>query len=236
MAENRFARTADRVAALQDARAEALAREVERFVRPRGGGRMLDVGCGAGALALALAPYADEVVGVDPVPELLAQARERAPANATFLEADGAALPFPDESFDLAGTLRTLHHVRRPELLLAELTRVTRRGGQVLVVDQIAPVDPLDALAVDRFERARDPSHARLLPDVDLRQLFEANELVLIRTQVVDEQRPLGAYLDLADCAGAGRERAVALAPHGRETYTAVLGWYLLERPPRPDL
>jgi len=236
MAENRFARTADRVAALQDVRAESLAGDVERFVRPERGGRMLDVGCGAGALTLALAPYADEVVGVDPVPELLVRARERAPGNATFLEADGVALPFPDESFDLAGTLRTLHHVPRPELVLAELTRVTKPGGLVLVVDQIAPVDPLEALAVDRFERARDPSHARLLADIDLRQLFEANELVLIRTHAQDEQRPLGAYLDLAGCEGSRRERAAALAPHGADTYTAVLGWYLLERAAPKDL
>jgi SAM-dependent methyltransferase len=236
MAENRFARTADRVAALQDARADSLARDVERFVRPAGGGRMLDVGCGAGALALALAPHAREVVGVDPVPELLARARERAPANATFVEADGTALPFADESFDLAGTLRTLHHVPRPERVLAELTRVTKRGGRVLVVDQIAPPDPLDALAVDRFERARDPGHARLLPDIDLRQLFEANELVLIRTREDEERRPLEAYLDLAGCDGAERERAVRLAPHGGETYTAVLAWYLLERPRPRDL
>jgi ubiquinone/menaquinone biosynthesis C-methylase UbiE len=230
MAENRFARTADRVAALQDERADALRREVERFVHPGGDERALDVGCGAGALALTLAPLVREVVGVDPVPELLDRARERAPSNATFLEADGAALPFGDFSFDLAGTLRTLHHVRRPERVLSELTRVTRLGGHVLVIDQLAPVDPLAALAVDRFERARDPGHARLLPDIDLRQLFEANELVLIRAQVVEERRPLAAYLDLAGCEGEARGRAEGLAPHGPEAYTAVLGWYLLER------
>jgi SAM-dependent methyltransferase len=232
MAENRFARTADRVAALQDSRAAELADTVRRFVQPRGDERALDVGCGAGALALALAPLVHEVVGVDPVPELLALARERAPANASFVEGDGAALPFDDEAFDLAGTLRTLHHVAWPERILAELARVTRPGGQVLVVDQIAPADPLEALDVDRFERARDPSHARLLPDVDLRHLFEANELVLIRTRIDDERRALGAYLDLAACEGPARERALALAPHGPETYTAVLAWYLLERRP----
>jgi ubiquinone/menaquinone biosynthesis C-methylase UbiE len=236
MVESRFARMADQIAALQDSRAETLAREVELFVRPVEDERALDVGCGAGALALALAPHVREVVGVDPEPALLEQARRRAPANAMFLEADGTALPFPDEAFDLGATLRTLHHVRRPELLLGELTRVTRRGGRVVVIDQLAPVDPLDALAVDRFERARDPSHTRLLPDIDLRHLFEANELVLVRTQVDEERRPLAAYLDLAGCDGPARERAVGLAPHGPEAYTAVLGWYLLERRARQDL
>ena len=121
-------------------------------------------GAAPGALALALAPHVADVVGVDRVPELLELARERAPANATFVEGDAERLTFDDASFDLAGTLRTLHHVPRPELVLAELARVTRRGGRVLVIDQLAPADPLDALAVDRFERARDEGHTRLLP------------------------------------------------------------------------
>lgn len=229
---DRFARTAGRIAARQDAAASVLAERVREFVQPRGDERALDVGTGAGALAFALAPLVREVVGVDRVPELLALARERATAfaNVELVEGDATALLFPASSFDLAATMRTLHHVARPELALAELTRVTRRGGRVLVVDQLAHVDPLQALDVDRFERARDPSHTRLLPEIDLRQLFEANELVLLRERYDDERRELGAYLDLAGCEGAAREAALALAPHGPETYAARLGWYLLER------
>ena len=230
MAEDRFARTAARFVARQDERAAELAERVAAFVLPTGAERALDVGCGAGALALALAPLVREVVGVDRVPELLALARERAPENATFIEADATQLPFADGEFDLAGTLRTLHHVPRPELVVAELVRVTRLGGRVLVIDQIAPVDPLDALAVDRFERARDPGHARLLPESDLRHLFDSNGLGLLRERRDVERRELAAYLDLAGCEGEAREQALALAPQGPDAYTAVLGWYLLER------
>jgi SAM-dependent methyltransferase len=230
MAEDRFARTADRTAALQDERAGGLAEQVQAFVMPAGNERAIDVGCGAGALALALAPLVREVVGVDRVPELLELARRRAPGNAQFVEADATSLPFEDASFDLAGTLRTLHHVRRPALVVAELARDTRPGGRVLVIDQLAPIDPLDAFPIDRFERARDPTHARLLPDVDLRGLFDANGLALLRSRQEEEKRELRAYLDLAGCEGDARELALALAPHGPETYTATLGWYLLER------
>jgi SAM-dependent methyltransferase len=230
MAEDRFARTAEQVAAHQDARAAELAERVRAFVLPEGTERAIDVGCGAGALALALAPLVREVVGVDRVPELLELARKRAPGNAQFVEGDATSLPFDTATFDLAGTLRVLHHVRRPELVIAELARVARPGGRVLVIDQLAPVDPLEAYPVDRFERARDPSHTRLLPEIDLRQLFEANDLVLLRSRQDEERRELGAYLDLAGCEGEAREAALALAPHGREAYTAALGWYLLER------
>ena len=230
MAEDRFARTAERFVAQQDARAGELAERVRAFLAASGAERALDVGCGAGALALALAPLVREVVGVDRVPELLALARERAPENATFVEADATHLPYDEGEFDLAGTLRTLHHVPRPELVAAELARVTKVGGLVLVIDQLAPVDPLDALAVDRFERARDPGHARLLPESDLRHLFDSNGLVLLRERRDVERRELSAYLDLAGCEGDAREEALRLAPQGPDAYTAVLGWYLLER------
>ena len=225
---SRFARTADLIASRQDARAAELEAQVLAFVQPRGDEGVLDAGTGAGALALALAPHVAEVVGVDVEPELLARARERAPANATFEEADATSLPFPDASFDLAGTLRTLHHVHRPELVVAELARVTRPGGRILVVDQLAPVDPLEALAVDRFERARDPGHQRLLSDQDLRGLFEANRLVLQRETRALERRPVARYLDLAACEGEARERALALAPHGPDEFLAEVAWYLL--------
>ena len=229
MPEDRFARTADKLAALQDERASRLAEQVRDFVLPRGDERALDAGTGAGALAFALAPLVREVVGVDRVPELLTRARERAAGveNVEFVEGDATALPFEDFSFDLAGTLRTLHHVHRPELAIAELARVTRPGGRVLVVDQLAPIDPLDAVARDRFERARDPGHERLLPDGDLRGLFDANRLVLLRDRRETERRDLDAYLELAGCEGDDAERARALAP---TPLTVTLGWYLVEK------
>jgi ubiquinone/menaquinone biosynthesis C-methylase UbiE len=225
----RFARTAERVAELQDARAASLEKDILRFVAPSGDERALDSGTGSGALAFALAPHVREVVGVDIVPELLEQGRKRAERfpNVTFVEGDATKLPLKYASFDLTGTLRTLHHIARPELAMAELVRVTRPGGRVLVIDQIAPVDPLAAFELNRFERARDPSHTRALADIDLRHLFESNGLVLIRAEYEREPRELDAYLDLAGCEGEAREQAETLAP---PNYIADLGWYLLEK------
>ena len=200
-----------------------------RFVAPGGDERALDSASGAGALAFALAPHVREVVAVDVVPELLELGRQRAGRfpNVRFVEGDATLLPFELGAFDLAGSLRSLHHIARPELAVAELARVTRRRGRVLVVDQIAPIDPLAAAELNAFERARDPSTARILADVDLRGLFEANGLVLLRSETQAERRDLDSYLELAGCEGEERRRAESLAP---DDYAAEVGWYLLER------
>ena len=227
----RFGATADRVAEHARQQVELVREQLQSFVQPNGDEQALDVGTGAGTLALALAPLVHEVVGVDVVPELLEHARAEAPANVTFVEGDATNLPFESESFDLVCCRRTLHHIARPELVVAQLTRVTRSGGRVFVDDQIAPVDPLAALDLDRFERVRDPSHTRTLPDIDFRHLFEANSLVLQQVRFQSHRRELEHYLDLAGCEGEARDRARLLSPGGPEAYVAESAWYLLRKP-----
>jgi ubiquinone/menaquinone biosynthesis C-methylase UbiE len=228
----RFGENADRVAEASLRRLEALEGRVIEFVQPSGDERVLDVGTGAGPLAFALAPRVREVVGLDLVPELLAHGREHARerhANVEFVEGEITSLPFERAEFDLVCERAVLHHVPRPELVVAEMTRVTRPGGRILVIDQLAPFDPLLAIELDRFERERDPSHTRLLSDGDLRAFFEANGLVLLRSRVERYDRALDPYLDLSGCEGDDRDRVRALAPS--DPYQVETGWYLLRRP-----
>jgi ubiquinone/menaquinone biosynthesis C-methylase UbiE len=219
---------ADRRAELQAARAGGLAALLDELLVVGGDERVLDVGAGTGAFAFALAPRVREVVAVEQNAELAARAQADAPDNVEVLVGDGQQLELEPFSFDLVGCLRVLHHTRRPELMVAELARMTRPGGTILVADQLAPVDPLAAGELNRFEHARDPSTTRVLADADLRGLFDSNGLVLRREKVVRELRDLDSYLDLAGCAGAERERAKGLAP---TCYEGVVGWYVLARP-----
>ena len=218
---------AERRAAQQAARAEALAERLGSLLALRGGERVLDVGCGAGALAYAVAPVAREVVAVDSDASMVEVARANAPANVRVELADGERLPFDDGEFDVAATLRTLHHTLHPGRLVAELVRVTKPGGIVFVVDQLAPVDEEEARALNEFERARDASTSRVLPEHELRELFAQLGLTVVRAEVDREARDLDAYLDLAGCAGAERDRVARLAPPG---YEATLGWFVLLR------
>jgi ubiquinone/menaquinone biosynthesis C-methylase UbiE len=213
---------------LQAERHDDLVARARRLLAPLGGAeRALDVGCGTGALAYALAPLVGEVVGVDASEELLEAAREHAPPGCTFVPGDAEALPFPYGDFDLVGCLRVLHHVRRPELVVAEIARVTRPGGRILLADQLGDVDPMRSLELDRFERARDPTHTRLLPDADIRGYLEANDLVVIANEIVEERRDMERYLDVAGLEGEARERVARMAP---PVYEVEVGWYVARK------
>jgi SAM-dependent methyltransferase len=214
---------------LQEQRAGELAARIERLLAPfPGDERALDSGCGAGAFAFAIAPHVREVIGVDLSRELVEAGNERAPANVTLVVGDSEALPFDYGEFDLAGCIRVLHHAHRPALVVSELARVTRPGGRIVVADQLGHVDPLVSLEIDRFERARDPSHTRLLPDTDIRSLLDANDLVVTANDVVRERRELARYLDLAGVPADERERVERLAPG--PVYEVEIGWYVARK------
>ncbi len=216
--------------ALQDERQSDLSDRVRRLLGPFSGSEVaLDSGCGTGGLAFALAPHVGEVVGVDVRADYLEAAAERAPENVRFVEGDAMALPFEYGMFDIAASIRALHHVRRPELAVSELARVTRPGGRLLVADQLGSVDPLRSLEQDRFERLRDPTHTRLLPDADIRGFLDANDLVLISSEVVRERVDLEQRLELAQVPEEERQRIRGLAPDTQ--YDIEVGWYVSRKP-----
>jgi arsenite methyltransferase len=101
--------------------------------------RVLEIGCGTGAIARTLAgwPGVGAVLGVDPSPLLLAKARELSAgiANLSFAAGDGRHLSLAAGSFDAVVVHRVLSHVPGPEQVLAETFRVLRAGGRLAVFD-----------------------------------------------------------------------------------------------------
>jgi len=216
--------------ALQEERAAALGERVRRLLGPFTGSEVaLDAGSGTGSLAFALAPHVGQVVAVDSRADYLNAGREVAPENARFVEGDATALPFGYATFDIAGCLRVLHHVRRPELAVSELVRVSRPGGRVFIADQLGSVDPLRSLEMDRFERLRDPTHQRLLPDADIHGFLDANDLVLVTHEVTRERVDLEQRLELAEAPEEERARVRGLAPGS--VFEIEVGWYVARKP-----
>jgi len=102
------------------------------------GSRLLDVGCGAGQLALIAARAGAQVIGCDIATNWLKRARARAAAEAleiTFEEADAESLPYADGQFDAVVSLIGAMFAPRPHLVAAELTRVCRLGGMVAMAN-----------------------------------------------------------------------------------------------------
>ena len=107
---------------------------VAELLEPVRGGRYLDVGAGTGEEALALAAhFAVDVVGVDVSTAMVEEARRRGLIDTVVASAE--ALPFDDASFDGCWADRVLQHVERPEAAIAEMARVTRPGGRIVVAD-----------------------------------------------------------------------------------------------------
>jgi len=102
------------------------------------GERVLDVACGTGNLAIPAAKMGADVVGIDIAPNLIEQARVRASEGGLqirFEEGDAEELPYEDASFDKVVTMFGAMFAPRPEIVAAELLRVTRPGGTIAMAN-----------------------------------------------------------------------------------------------------
>jgi len=109
-----------------------LSRQLIEFARIRSGQRVIDVGCGPGALTADLVSLVgpDAVSAVDPSESFVAAARTRQPV-VDIRRAVAEALPFPDGTFDAALAQLVVHFMSDPVAGLREMARVTRAGGVI---------------------------------------------------------------------------------------------------------
>jgi ubiquinone/menaquinone biosynthesis C-methylase UbiE len=126
---------------------------------------VLDLGCGAGHVAFAVAPKVRSVVACDLAAEMLdvvaRAAAQRGLANLQTRQGVAERLPFADASFDCVLSRYSAHHWRDFDAGLREAARVTRPGGIVAVVDSITPGPALLDTFLQAIELLRDPSHVR---------------------------------------------------------------------------
>ncbi|GAA3599565.1 demethylmenaquinone methyltransferase [Klugiella xanthotipulae] len=112
-----------------------------RAVQPRKGMRILDIAAGTGTSSAAFARSGAQVVAADFSPGMLAVGRRRNARvpNIEFVEADATQLPFDDDSFDATTISFGLRNVDRPQVALAEMYRVTKPGGRVVICEFSRP-------------------------------------------------------------------------------------------------
>jgi ubiquinone/menaquinone biosynthesis C-methylase UbiE len=102
------------------------------------GTKLLDVGCGAGQLALIAARAGADVVGCDIATNWLERARTRAAEeglDVTFEEGDAENLPYDNAQFDVVASLVGAMFAPRPERVAAEMTRVCKPGGRIIMAN-----------------------------------------------------------------------------------------------------
>jgi SAM-dependent methyltransferase len=95
-------------------------------------------------------------------------------ANVTLDRGDVLPLPYADGAFSIVVSRFAFHHFPDPRAVLAEMRRVCRPGGRVVVCDLVGSPDPVKAAAFHRVEVLRDPSHVRAIPEDALIALFAA--------------------------------------------------------------
>jgi ubiquinone/menaquinone biosynthesis C-methylase UbiE len=180
-----FTRQADAYSEMQQTRDERGHAALVALAGTQPSDRVLDVACGPGFLTLAFAATCGEAVGIDATESWLGRARAEAArrglANVRFEAGDATALPFPDAGFDVVACRAAFHHLPEPARVLAEMARVARPGGRLVIADMLGSEEPARAARHDAIERLCDPTHVRAIPAPEWRALFAAAGLETAR-------------------------------------------------------
>jgi ubiquinone/menaquinone biosynthesis C-methylase UbiE len=177
---------------------EVLKEKVE-FAKPQSTDAVLDIACGPGAFALAVAPRVHWVRGVDLTPEMLRRARayqaEKQILNAAFVQGDAEQLPFPAGTFDLVSCQCSFHHMPKPQLVLREMVRVAKPEGRLVIIDPLAPESDSKFEIYNRIEVLRDPSHTLTLRLTDFLRMFDEEGLETLRQSMRRRPRSFNNWM-----------------------------------------
>jgi ubiquinone/menaquinone biosynthesis C-methylase UbiE len=165
------------------------------MAKPQAHWRMLDIATGGGHTALKFAPHLAHVTTTDLTPRMLEEAeafiRKQGVENIECKLADAENLPFEDASFDLVTCRIAAHHFPDVAQFVRESARVLKTGGIFLLQDHVLPEDTETGLAVDAFERLRDPSHNRAFSQSEWFSIIEAAGLRIENSETITKRHDL---------------------------------------------
>lgn len=174
---------------------------LQRLVRAVGGarsGRVLDLACGPGIVAEAVAPHVGQLIGIDATPEMIWLASrqfERANLkNGRFALAAAESLPFEGGTFDEVITRLSFHHFAEASVVAAEARRVLQRAGRLIVADIVSSADPEESRLHNSLERLRDQTHVRMLPAQELLDTIRMAGFCVLREETWTQPRTFSEW------------------------------------------
>lgn len=179
--------------------------EKAAFAGPQPADLALDIACGPGTLALALAPRVRFAVGIDLTHAMLKQAREFQGQYeitcAAFTESEAERLPFPDGTFSLVTCQAAFHHMLKPEFVLKEMVRVTRPEGRLVIIDSVGPEGEEKWRLYNQIEKIRDPSHTASMRLTTFLKMFDDLRLEPVRQSIKRRERSFNRWMHRAGVA-----------------------------------
>jgi len=193
----------------------AMLRRVVELAEPKPADLALDIATGAGHTALAIAPHVAGVMAFDLTQEMLDEtvrnAAVRGLGNVSTRRGAAENLPFNDASFDIITVRQAPHHYADVRRAIAEMARVAKRGGRVIVVDSRAPEDDALDRQFNHIEKLRDPSHVRNYRPSEWRTMIEHGGLRITALEL-DFYTENGSAMDFDSWTRRSKTQPVAVA------------------------
>lgn len=205
--------------------------DVQEALKPlnlRAGRKALDIATGGGHTAVYLASLGMDVTASDVTPQMLQRTGELAVARGvkvTLKEHTAEALPYEDSAYDLVTCRMAPHHFSEPEKFIAEVGRVLKMYGYLVLIDPVSLDDhPEGGAWLNEMEKLRDPSHVRFIRPSEWRHWCGLAGLTVRECKISSLKIPdLNWYLDVDNTSEENRKKImemVARAPGSiREVY-----------------
>jgi ubiquinone/menaquinone biosynthesis C-methylase UbiE len=150
----------------------------------------------------SIAPFVKSVTCLDATPAMLAVCKEEAVksgiTNMQFINGYVEEIPFDDQCFDVVLTRLTFHHFTEMEKPFAEMNRVLKIGGRLVIIDMESTDEPLRDIE-DKIETMRDPSHVKNRSQSEIAALYKRHGYAIVKQEVTPLPQSLTSWMELTN-------------------------------------